>query len=220
MFKKVLMLCYLFIALFWASSSAIGKPIDMIAATVGEELIIAGEVVAESKIMAILAAADASVSLPVPGAFSRETLDIIINRKLVSREAVKFQRTERATDSLDELLAFEKKFTHIEELTVFLKQEGLTAEDLAKRFVLERVSAAFLAEKIALSVHVTAKETEAFYSQNKALFSGKKLPEAEPEIRAILVNRKSGRFLEDWLDGLKARGKIKYFKLPSPEESE
>ena len=220
MFNKVSMLWVLFSTLFCLSSSAIARPIDMIAATVGEEVITLGEVVTETKIKAILRASDASVSLPVPGVFNREALDTIINRMLVAREAAKFLTEKGGGGSLDELLAFERKFADSGELILFLSQEGLTAEALARRFASERDAAAFIYEKIALSVHVTVSEVEAFYVANETLFSGKERSEAEAEIRAMLLNKKSGQFLEEWLEKLRARGKIKYFKLPAFQEPE
>ena len=217
---KPVILCLLWVVLFNFPSPVDGKPLDMIAATVGDEVITVGEVITESRLMTVLAAADASVSLPVPGAFKKDVLDMMINRMLVSREAAKFREEEKDTASLDELLAFEKKFAYAGEVSLFLKQEGLTAGELAKRFAVERQVSFFISEKIAVSVHVTAEEIEAFFSQNEAYFQGESLWDVKNEVKEILVKRKSGQFLDKWLSDLRGRGKIRYFRVTPFEEPE
>jgi len=206
------------VAALLLSTTCNAEIIDGLAARVGDRVITIKEVITEYQIASILKKGKRSVDIPPAAPFRRDILDQIINRELIYREAANVKSFSARVDIFDEMLGFEEKFTYSEQFSRFMSREGLTADDLADRFLKIKAGSSYLAEKLPHMVSVSLKEVEDYYyREEKGEFSGKKFEDVKGEIREHLLKSKGASALDKWLSGLRKRANILYFKLPPLE---
>ena len=207
--KTILSFCII----IFVVSVARAEIVDGVVATVGERVITYSEVMTEAKVERVFQSEDRSLSLPITASFSREILDQMINRDLVYREAKKIRALGEDADFLDEMLAFEGKFQRQIDFYAFIDMEGLKVEDLAERFLRDRVAMDYMAKRLSRMSTVSRKEVEDYYFENKASYS-KGVYGSGVEIRAILMKKKMARSLDQWMLTLRKQGNVRYFTIP------
>ncbi len=201
-------------AIFLLNEPCHAEIIDGLAAKVGDRVITIREVITEHKIATILQQGEKTVGSSPDASFSRDTLDQMINRELIYREAINIKSFSTQVDIFEEMVGFEKKFIYPEELNRFMNREGLMADDLADRFLKISVGSAYLAEKLPYMVSVSPKEVENYYNQERHLFSDKEFKDVEKQIREYLLGKKKTKAIEKLISSLRKQADITYFKLP------
>ncbi|MDH3974001.1 MAG: hypothetical protein OEV42_06960 [Deltaproteobacteria bacterium] len=196
-------------------SVAVAVTVESIAATVEDRIITTGEVITESKILAIYEAQRAR--LPIRGIFSMGLLNQMINRELVYREAVRAKFDSGERDVIDEMLYFEEKFSKPEEFSLFLEEEGLLLGDIVEWLHKRQVTLAYINEKISVMSYIGARDVEKYYREHSENFEGRPFEEVEDEIRLQLLAKKGEEYLVEWISDLRKRGKVKYFIIPQDQ---
>lgn len=199
---------------FFLNKPCNAEIIDGLAARVGDRIITIKEVITEYKIAYILQQRKKTVRNLPAASFSRDTLDQMINRELIYREAINAKSFSEQVDIFEEMIGFEEKFSNSEVFNSFMNREGLSADHLADRFLKISVGSTYLAEKLPHMVSVSLKEIENYYKMKTDLFSDKKIQDVEEQIRRYLLEKKRANSIDKLISSLRKQADIFYFKLP------
>jgi hypothetical protein len=140
----------------------------------------------------------------------RETLEGLINRRLLIQEARRLRFVEvSAEDVSAEVEKLRKRFGSDKEFSDFLAGLDMTKEQLdrmlAERLLVER----FVEKKIGLFVRVSRDEAQSYYDAHPAEFPGKRFPEVQRQIMALLYEDKLGRQVEQYLAELRSKADVR-----------
>jgi peptidyl-prolyl cis-trans isomerase SurA len=140
----------------------------------------------------------------------QETLEGLINRRLLVQEAERVRVVEVSVqDVAAERERLKTRIGSEDAYRAFLAHAGLTEARLDRmleeRLLVER----FVKKKIGLFARVSHEEAESYYAEHAAEFKGKRFPEAQAQIMAVLSEQKAGQQLDQYLADLRARAEIR-----------
>jgi parvulin-like peptidyl-prolyl isomerase len=140
----------------------------------------------------------------------RETLEGLINRRLLIQETGRLRFVEvSAQDVSTEVEKLRKRIGSDKEFSDFLAGLDMTKEQLdrmlAERLLVER----FVEKKIELFVRVSRDEAQSYYDTHPAEFKGKRFPEVQKQITALLYEDKLDRQVEQYLAELRSKADVR-----------
>lgn len=139
-----------------------------------------------------------------------ETLEGLINRRLLVQEAVRFGFAWPAEkDIAMELEAVKRRLGSEKAVSAMLSKAGMTEAQLrhmlAERLFVER----FLEKRITIFVRVGREEALAYYQSHPREFNGRRFSEAYRDIVAVISAQKQERQIEQYLAELRAKANIR-----------
>lgn len=139
-----------------------------------------------------------------------ETLEGLINRKLLLQEAYRLRYAEVSDlEATAEAAKLKARLGSDQAFREFLSATALTEAKLERmlgeRLLVER----FVEKKIGLYARVSRDEAEQYYNEHAAEFPGKRFPEVQKQITAFLVAQKTGQQVDQYLSELRNRADIR-----------
>jgi peptidyl-prolyl cis-trans isomerase SurA len=139
-----------------------------------------------------------------------ETLEGLINRKLLVQEAIRLRFDDVSEQEIGaELVRFRQQLGSDDAFREFLAHTAMTEEQLGdllgERLLVER----FVAKKIALFVRVRHEEVQDYFTDHPEEFTGRGFPEVEKEIARRIAEQKAGQQLDLYIADLRNRAEIR-----------
>ena len=139
-----------------------------------------------------------------------ETLEGLINRKLLLQEAYRLRFVEVSEGEVAaEMERFQGGFGSDEEYRQFLSRAGMTERQLRRmlgeRLVVER----FVEQKIGLYARVNRDDVQSYYREHQEAFAGRRFSEVQQEIEALLSSQMAMQQLDSYLAELRTRATIR-----------
>ncbi len=140
----------------------------------------------------------------------RETLEGLVNRSLLVQEASRVRVVDVSdADIAAERERFRARIGTEEAYRAFLARADLTEAQLdrmlGERLLVER----FIQKKIGILVRVSHDEAESYFADHAAQFTGKRFPEVQAQIMAVLTAEKASQQLDQYLADLRGRAEIR-----------
>jgi peptidyl-prolyl cis-trans isomerase SurA len=140
----------------------------------------------------------------------RETLEGIINRRLLLQEAYRLKVAEVSEqDIAAELGRFRQRLGTEAAFREFLARTKMTEAQLEKlldeRLLVER----FVEKKIGLFARVNRDEVQAYFREHPDEFKDKRFAEVQKQITARLSEQKVNQLLDQYVDELRSRAFIR-----------
>lgn len=203
-------------ALMLAAVPAAAEQIDRIAASVNNDIVTRSELQQSALFNSILSSGTGSVSRKL----ETETLEGLINRKLLLQEAYRLRYVEVTdADVAAEVGRLRKRLGTEQAFRDLLVRAGLTPAELdrmlAERLLVER----FVEKKIGLFARVNRDEAEQYYREHERDFTGRKESEVLPQITAMLTAQKTMQQLDQYIAELRGRADIRINPLEEPQEA-
>lgn len=188
-----------------APAAATAEPVDHIAAAVNYEVITASE---------LTLAVALNERLGTPGrdrkTLESETLDGLINRRLLVQEARRLRFVEVSDQEIDaEVETVRKRFGSDDAFNDFLKTQDMTQQELARMLGEQLLVQKFIEKKIGLFVRVSRDEAETYYHAHEAQYQGKFFPDVQKDIIALLMDREVGRELDQYVAELRSKADLR-----------
>jgi hypothetical protein len=188
-----------------APAAATAEPVDHIAAAVNYEVITASE---------LTLAVALNERLGAPGrdrkTLESETLDGLINRRLLVQEARRLRFVEVSDQEIDaEVETVRKRFGSDDAFNDFLKTQDMTQQELARMLGEQLLVQKFIEKKIGLFVRVSRDEAETYYHAHEAQYLGKFFPDVQKDIIALLMDREVGRELDQYVAELRSKADLR-----------
>lgn len=143
-----------------------------------------------------------------------ETLEGLVNRKLLLQEAYRLQFAE-VTDAevTTERERFRQRFGSDQAYQGFLARAGMTEEHLdrmlGERLVVER----FVQRKIELYARVSREDVRSYYDEHRDAYADRQLSEVQAEIEALLSAQMAAQQLDAYVAELRTRADIRVNSL-------
>jgi hypothetical protein len=138
-----------------------------------------------------------------------ETLEGLINRRLLLQEASRLRFVEVSSEETDAEVEAIRKRLGTEQYEAFLGRLNMSGEDLGRmlgeRLLVER----FIEKKISLFARVSREEAESYYRDHAERYKGKRFPEVREEIAALLFRQKVDQQLELYVAELRGKADIR-----------
>ena len=139
-----------------------------------------------------------------------ETLEGLINRKLVLLEARRFTLVEVTEEDINkEREVLKKHFGSAEKFFNFIVALDMDMRSLGRmlgeRLLVER----FMEKKIGLFVRVSREEAQTYFDQHSHEFQGKRFQMVYPSIVNRLTNEKAEKQIEKYLAELRSRADVR-----------
>ncbi|MDA8098930.1 MAG: SurA N-terminal domain-containing protein [Nitrospiraceae bacterium] len=139
-----------------------------------------------------------------------ETLEGLINRKLLFQEALRLHIAEVTDqDVASEMDQLRTRLGGDEAYRAFLSRSGLTDAGvkrmLGERLLVER----FVEKKISLFARVTRDEAQDYFAAHAGEYPGKRFAEVQAQITAMLAAQKTGQQLDLYVEELRGRATIR-----------
>jgi len=179
--------------------------VDRIVATVNTEVITASELSCAVALNQRLGNADKDRL-----ALEATTLDGLINRRLLVQEAHRLKFVEVTEQELSaEVENVAKRFSSDKEFGDFLAALDMTRQDLARMLGEQLLVERFVEKKVGLFVRVTREEAESYFNEHAAEFKDKRFQDVQKMISALLMEKKMGLQLAQYLAELRGRANIR-----------
>jgi len=179
--------------------------VDRIVATVNTEVITASELSCAVALNQRLGNADKDRL-----ALEATTLDGLINRRLLVQEAHRLKFVEVTEQELSaEVEHVAKRFSSDKEFGDFLAALDMTRQDLARMLGEQLLVERFVEKKVGLFVRVTREEAESYFNEHAAEFKDKRFQDVQKMISALLMEKKMGLQLAQYLAELRGRANIR-----------
>ena len=179
--------------------------VDRIVATVNTEVITASELSCAVALNQRLGNADKDRI-----ALEATTLDGLINRRLLVQEAHRLKFVEVTEQELSaEVEHVAKRFSSDKEFGDFLAALDMTRQDLARMLGEQLLVERFVEKKVGLFVRVTREEAESYFNEHAAEFKDKRFQDVQKMISALLMEKKMGLQLAQYLAELRGRANIR-----------
>ena len=179
--------------------------VDRIVATVNTEVITASELSCAVALNQRLGNADKDRI-----ALEATTLDGLINRRLLVQEAHRLKFVEVTEQELSaEVEHVAKRFSSDKEFGDFLAALDMTRQDLARMLGEQLLVERFVEKKVGLFVRVTREEAESYFNEHAAEFKDKRFQDVQKMISALLMEKKMGLQLAQYLAELRGRADIR-----------
>lgn len=139
-----------------------------------------------------------------------ETLEGLINRKLLLQEAYRLRYVEVTDqDAAAEVAKLRTRLGSEQAFRDLLERAAMTEEKLSRllgeRLLVER----FVDKKIGLYARINRDEAEQYYRDHAAEFPGKRFPEVQKQITALLTRQKMLQQLDQYIAELRARADVR-----------
>jgi hypothetical protein len=139
-----------------------------------------------------------------------ETLDGLINKLLLLREARRLSLTEVTEQDVgDEIGKVRTRLGSDKAFSDFLQRTEMTLEQLGRmlgeRLLVER----FVEKKVGLFVRVGRNEARKYFDGHPEEFKGKRFPEVSKTITALLSEEKTGQQITHYLAELRNKADIR-----------
>ncbi len=185
--------------------AATAEPVDHIAAAVNNEVITASE---------LALAVALNERLGTPGrdrkTLESETLDGLINRRLLVQEARRLRFVEVSDQEIDaEVETVRKRFGSDDSFNDFLKTQDMTRQELARMLGEQLLVQRFIEKKIGLFVRVTRDEAETYYHAHEPQYPGKSFQDVQKDVIALLTDMEVGRELDQYVSDLRSRADLR-----------
>ncbi len=185
--------------------AATAEPVDHIAAAVNNEVITASE---------LALAVALNERLGTPGrdrkTLESETLDGLINRRLLVQEARRLRFVEVSDQEIDaEVETVRKRFGSDDSFNDFLKTQDMTRQELARMLGEQILVQRFIEKKIGLFVRVTRDEAETYYHAHEPQYPGKSFQDVQKDVIALLTDMEVGRELDQYVSDLRSRADLR-----------
>jgi hypothetical protein len=182
--------------------------VDRIVAAVNNDVITLGDL---RQAMAFNTALGAAAGGPI---LEGETLEGLINRKLLVQEAVRLRFDDVSEQEVSaELEKVRRQLGSDDAFREFLARIALTEEQLGnllgERLLVER----FVAKKITLFTRVSHDEAQRYFADHPEEFAGKVFPEVEKEISQRIAEQMAGQQLDLYIDDLRSRAEIRLNRI-------
>jgi foldase protein PrsA len=141
--------------------------------------------------------------------YGQDVLDELINQTLIKDLIKKNNVSVTAADIETEIANLKTQLGGEEVFQATLAQYGLTL-DLLKEKLEVTLGQKKLAENL-FNPEVSNEEVSEYFTQNKALFNDKTLPEVEEEIKANLIDQKLQQEFSTWFTEQKEKASIRSF---------
>jgi hypothetical protein len=180
-------------------------PVDRIIATVNEEVVTASDLAhAVALNMRFGAKHDDQLAL------AAQTLDGLITRRLLVQEARRLRFVEVSDHEAGaELERTRRMFGSDAAYAGFLSEQDMSEQELgrmlAERLIVER----FVEKKVRLFVRVGREEAQAYFDGHAADFKGRRFPDVQKSILALLTDRKVGQQLGQYITELRDKADIR-----------
>jgi parvulin-like peptidyl-prolyl isomerase len=139
----------------------------------------------------------------------KEALDSMIDRILILEEARKFnivtvtdEEVEKAYESI------KKGFSSDTEFEKALKKDEITTDELKDNLRDQILALKYIDRRIKFFIRVGLDEQKKYYEDNKDKFGGKGFDEVHDQIYDLLVEKETGRKLEEYIKELRSKAKI------------
>jgi len=139
-----------------------------------------------------------------------ETLDGLITRRLLVQEARRLKFVEVSDqDIANESAALKKLFGSDKAFADFLANQYLTDQELNRMLGERLLIRRFIEKKVGLFVRVDRDEAQAYFDQHPAEFKGKRFPDVQKQIVAMLLDRKIGLQLDQYIAELRSKADVR-----------
>lgn len=143
-------------------------------------------------------------------AVRKETLEGLINRKLIVEEAHRLKFVEISEQDIEaEIEKLKKRLSSDEAFTEFLVRTDLTRDELARLLGERLLVQRFTEKKIGLFIRVGRDEAEEYYRKHAARFGGNRFQEVQKEISSLLFGQKLDEQLVQYIAELRSRADIR-----------
>jgi len=184
-----------------------GEPVAHIVAAVNNEVITSIDLARAVRFNVALgdaASADAKK-------LEQETLEGLINRQLLLQEARRLRFIEVSEQEMEaEVEKLRKRFSSSgKEFPDFLAGLNMTKDELSRmlgeRLLVER----FIEKKVGLFVRVSRDEAQTYFDEHPSEFKDKRFPDVQKKITALLMERRLGQQVEQYLAELRGRADVR-----------
>jgi hypothetical protein len=139
-----------------------------------------------------------------------QTIEGLINRKLILQEAQRLKFVEVSQEEIEaEAEKLSARLGSEQALADFIGRLGMTRGDLdrmlGERLLVER----FVEKKISLLARVRYDEALAYFEGHPDQFTGKRFPEVQKQIMAVLMEQKVGREVDEYVAELRSKADIR-----------
>jgi len=139
-----------------------------------------------------------------------ETLEGLINRKLLVQEAYRLKFVEVSDQDVNgEVEKLKKRLGSDQAFSDFLAKLDMTGDQLAsmlgERLLVER----FVEKKIGLFVRVSRDEAQDYYNKHAAAFKGRQFQDVQKPLTAMLSEQRLGQQTAQYLAELRGRADIR-----------
>lgn len=194
-------------ALTLLSRAASAELVDRIVAIVDREVVLLSEAELARAIARVRTGEEARLA---------EVVDRLIEARLIEREVERFTSDPIPSVVLDEAVEdVRSRFGSEEDFQEQLHQAGLTPVELRSELARQITIARYLERRFRALSFVSEEEVETYYRDELPdRLGGADAPpiaEVAPLIRQLLEEREFNRRVEEWLDGLLSRSKIKRY---------
>jgi len=139
-----------------------------------------------------------------------ETLDGLITRRVLVQEARRLKFVDVSEqDIANEIDSVKKRFGSDKAFTDFLVDQDLSVQELSRMLGERLLIGRFVEKKVGLFVRVDRDEAEAYFDQHPAEFKGKRFPDVQKKISALLLDQKIGRQLDQYIADLRSKADIR-----------
>jgi peptidyl-prolyl cis-trans isomerase SurA len=139
-----------------------------------------------------------------------ETLEGLINRRLLMQEASRLKFVEISEQDVDgEIEKLKKRLGSEKNFADFMREADISREQLARMFRERLLVERFIEKKIGLFIRVTRDEAQAFYDRNAERFKGQSFQQVQKEILAGLQGQKLDQQIEKYIKELKSKADIR-----------
>jgi hypothetical protein len=181
------------------------EPVDRIAAAVNNEVITGSELAFAVALNTRFGGAGADRK-----ALESETLNGLINRRLLIQEARRLKYVEVSDQELAaEVEKLGRRFGPEKAFHDFLDKLVVTPQEvsrmLGERLLVER----FVEKKVGLFVRVGRDEAQGWFEAHAADYRGRRFPEVQKNIVALLTEQKIGRELDRYIAELRGKADIR-----------
>jgi parvulin-like peptidyl-prolyl isomerase len=139
----------------------------------------------------------------------KEALDSMIDRILILEEARKFNIVTVTDDEVEKAYeSIKKGFPSDMEFEKALKKDEITTDELKDSLRDQLLALKYVDRRIKYFIRVGLDEQKKYYEDNKDKFGGKGFDEVHEQIYDLLVEKETGRKLEEYIKELRSKAKI------------
>jgi hypothetical protein len=197
----------LFLALSWGLPVARAELVDRIVAIVDRDVVLLSEAEQARAVSRVRTGEEAPLV---------DVVDRLIEACLVEREVERFTSDPVPTELIDGTLdEVRSRFASESDFEAMLRGASLSPEELRSALARQLRIARYLERRFRALSFVSEEEVETYYRDELPDQLGGEAPpplaEVSPLIRQLLEEREFNRRVEEWIEGLESRSKIKRY---------
>jgi len=139
----------------------------------------------------------------------QEVLEALIDRELILGDARRFNIVDVSEKEVDAALESVKAgYDTEEDFERALAEDDMTVEDLRTDLAEQLMTVKYVDRRISFFVRVTLDEQKRYYQQHPGLFAGRSFADVQGEIHDLLMEKRTGEKLDEYLKDLRTRSEI------------